>query len=470
MAKGILVIEDEQTLAKNIKRYLERSDYDVRIADSGEEGLEQLERHQPDVVLLDYQLPGINGLEVLQKIRRLDSRIKVILVTAHGNVQVAVDAMKAGAYDYLNKPVALAELELLVSKAVGQERLEGALSYYQQKDAEYGGVEALLGKSKAMVDLKQRLRRILDAEADLSDDAAPAVLVTGETGTGKELVARAIHFDGPRRKAPFVEVNCANVPSHLLESELFGYERGAFTDAKVRKIGLVEAAESGTLFLDEIGDIDLPVQVKLLKLLEDRIIRRLGSVRDRRANIRIIAATNRNLEALIREKSFRSDLYFRLRIASIEVPPLRVRGHDVLLLAEYFLATHGRRYGKQQLRFSSAAEKSLSAYAWPGNVRELRNVIEHAVLLCNGNEIDIDALSLSPGLLTLHGADSNEPTDAFTLPREGVNLEAVERMLIVQALDRVAWNVTRAAELLGLTRDTLRYRIEKFDIQPVVSE
>jgi len=465
MAKAVLVIEDELTLAKNVKRYLERGDYDVRIAESGEEGLDQLEFFQPDVVLLDYQLPGMNGLDVLRKIRSLDPQIKVILITAHGNVQIAVEAIKTGAYDYLNKPVALAELELLVAKAMGQERLEGALSYYQHKEADSAGVAELLGESPPMINLKTRLRRMLDAEAGLSDDAHPAVLITGETGTGKELVARAIHFDGPRRNAPFIEMNCATIPTQLMESELFGYERGAFTDAKGRKVGLAEAAEGGTLFLDEIGDIDQSVQVKLLKLLEDRMVRRLGSIRERKVNIRVIAATNRDLQTLVQENVFRSDLYFRLRIASVDMPPLRDRGDDVSRLAEFFLSSHAARYGKLNLRFSTSAKQALCNYSWPGNVRELRNVIEHTVMLCEGGKIRVEDLSLSPGLAIPYGPADPIGADTFSLPAEGVNLEALERALIVQALNRVNWNVTGAAELLGLSRDTLRYRIEKFAIE-----
>ncbi len=264
-------------------------------------------------------------------------------------------------------------------------------------------------------------------------------------------------------------MNCAAVPAHLMESELFGFERGAFTDAKDRKMGLAEAADDGTLFLDEIGDIDPTAQVKLLKLLEDRIVRRLGSVRDRKVNIRIVAATNRDLDALVQEKTFRSDLYFRLRIANVEMPPLRNRGDDVLMLADHFLSTHAGRYGKQNLRFSAMAKQAFRSYSWPGNVRELRNVIEHAVLLCDGEVIGIDDLSLSPRLAMADGPSSTIGNDAFTLPTEGINLEALERMLIVQALDRVDWNVTRAAELLGLSRDTLRYRIEKFAIERSVN-
>lgn len=468
MSKAILIIEDEVTLAKNVKRYLERADYDVRIAETGEEGLEQMEAHQPDVVLLDYQLPGMTGLDVLARVRRLDSRVKVILMTAHGSVQIAVDAMKTGAYDYLNKPVALAELEMLVAKAFGQERLEGVLSYYQRKEAESGGIEALIGHSKAIDKLKSRIRRMLESEKGLSDDASPAVLITGETGTGKELVARAIHFDGPRRDAPFVEVNCATIPTHLMEAELFGYERGAFTDAKGRKIGLAEAAEGGTLFLDEIGDIDQSLQVKLLKLLEDRVVRRLGSVRDRKVNIRIIAATNRELESLVREKTFRSDLYFRLRIASVQLPPLRHRGDDISMLAEHFLSAHGARYGKNGMQFTDSAHRALCGYSWPGNVRELRNVVEQAILLCDGKTIGVEDLSLSPGLASLSGSGSTMDSDGFTLPESGIDLEALERALIMQALDRTDWNITRSAELLGLSRDTLRYRVEKFAIERTV--
>jgi DNA-binding NtrC family response regulator len=284
MSNAILVIEDEATLAKNIQRYLERAEYEVQSVASGEEGLERFDGFQPDVVLL----------------RAKDARVKVIFMTAHGNVETAVEAMKAGADEYLTKPVALAELRLLVDKAFGQDRLEGALTYYQQKDAQRGGLAAILGESPAIRDLKQNIERMLSVEAGLKGEVPPAVLVTGETGTGKELVARAIHFDGARHDKSFVEINCASLPAQLVEAELFGHERGAFTDAKGRKLGLVEAAHGGTLFLDEIGEIDLEVQVKLLKLLEDRRVRRLGSVRDREVDVRVVAASNRDMETSAR--------------------------------------------------------------------------------------------------------------------------------------------------------------------------
>ena len=295
MPAAILIIEDELTLAKNIATYLIRNGYDACVASSGEEGLVQLETLRPEAVLLDYALPGINGLEVLKRIKSLDPHIPVILMTGHGSELVAVEAMKAGAYDYLIKPVILSELKLRVEKLVGQEKRDEELTYHRRKIAAEGGLDHLIGRSTPMVSLKAAIGQLLEAESGLADAELPAVLITGETGTGKELVARALHFDGVRADEPFVELNCSTIPGDLLEAELFGYERGAFTDAKQRKLGLIEAAGGGTLFLDEIGDIDPRVQVKLLKLLEDKTVRRLGSVREQRANIRIVTATNRDL-------------------------------------------------------------------------------------------------------------------------------------------------------------------------------
>ena len=464
MGNAVLIIEDEVTLAKNIQRYLERAEHDVQVCTSGEEGLARFDSFQPDVVLLDYRLSGVDGLEVLRDIRNRDADVKIIFMTAHGNVQTAVDAMKAGANEFLTKPVALAELKLLVEKAVGQKQLEGTLSYYHGKDARHGGLAAVLGKAPAIEDVKQRVRRMLAVEAGLKDEVPPSVLITGETGTGKELFARAIHFDGARRNNAFVEVNCASLPAQLVEAELFGYERGAFTDAKGRKLGLVEAADGGTLFLDEFGEIGHDVQVKLLRLLEDRRMRRLGSVRDRVVDVRVVAATNRNMEEHVRSGAFRSDLYFRLRVIELNVPPLRERGDDVLLLTDHFLDHHAKRYGKSGLRISKEAKATMRAYSWPGNVRELRNVIENAVLLSEGDLIGPDALSLSPTLAAASGASSARVFPP-PLPIEGIRLEDVERDLVRQALERESWNVTRAARLLGLSRDTLRYRIDKYQLK-----
>jgi len=467
MSAAILIIEDEPTLAKNIATYLTRSGYDASVASSGEDGLVQLETYRPEAVLLDYALPGMHGLDVLKRIKSLDPRIPVILMTGHGSELVAVEAMKAGAVDYLIKPVVLSELKMRLEKLVGQEMREEELTYHRRKLAAEGGLDHLIGRSEAMVDLKTSIRRLLDAESGLADADLPAVLITGETGTGKELVARALHFDGMRRDEPFVELNCSTIPGDLLEAELFGYERGAFTDAKQRKLGLVETASGGTLFLDEIGDVDLRVQVKLLNLLESKTVRRLGSTREQQANVRIVTATNRDLEQAVRDGGFRSDLLFRLRIIHFDLPPLRARGDDVLLLASHYFALQRARYRKPRLRFTADAEREMLRYGWPGNVRELRNVIEQAVIMASGGSIDSAELRLTS---TLAKPRSGEVVADDTAETEddrddgGLNLAEVERDLLVRALAQTRGNVTKAARLLGVTRDTLRYRIEKYDL------
>ena len=468
MPAAILIIEDELTLAKNIATYLKRSGYDASVASTGEDGLAQIETLRPEAVLLDYALPGVNGLEVLKRIKEIDARIPVILMTGHGSELVAVDAMKAGAHDYLIKPVILSELKLRLEKLVGQEKRDEELTYHRRKIAAEGGLDQLIGRSAPMVALKSAIRQLLEAESGLADTELPAVLITGETGTGKELVARALHFDGIRSEKPFVEINCSTIPGDLLEAELFGYERGAFTDAKQRKLGLVEAAGGGTLFLDEIGDADPRVQIKLLKLLEDKTVRRLGGVREQRADVRIVTATNRALEQAVRDGQFRADLLFRLRIVHFDLPPLRARGDDVLVLAAHYLGLQRARYRKPQLRFTAEAERAMLRYTWPGNVRELRNVIEQAVIMATGGTIDAVDLRLT-STLALTGGNDVAANDTADPEEDGdvneLNLAEVERDLLVRALAQTRGNVTQAARLLGVTRDTLRYRIEKYGLE-----
>jgi len=318
-----------------------------------------------------------------------------------------------------------------------------------------------------MQSLKSTVHRVIEGERRIAQANLPAVLISGETGTGKELVARALHFEGARAAGPFVEINCASIPSNLLESELFGHEKGAFTDAKERRTGLVEAADGGTLFLDEIGEIDASLQAKLLKLLEEKTVRRVGAVKERKVNLRIISATNRDLESMVKQGLFRSDLYFRLRIISVQVPSLRMRGADILLLARHFLDVHARQYGKPRLRFSADAEQALLHYFWPGNVRELRNMLEQTVLLASGDLITPAQLALCPGLAP--ASDDTRPcpscgTACLTLPKNGSELAEVERALVVKTLERTGWNVTRSAKLMGLSRDMMRYRIEKMGL------
>ncbi|HEX6828428.1 MAG TPA: sigma-54 dependent transcriptional regulator, partial [Burkholderiales bacterium] len=406
-----------------------------------------------------------------------DPTAKVIMVTGEGGVQVAVDAMKAGAYDYVTKPVVLAELKLLLDKAVGISRMENALTFYRTSQARDSGLDNLMGDSPALTAVKDTVRQILEAEGKMTAGDLPAILITGDTGTGKEVVARALHFDGMRRDGPFVEINCASIPSNLLETELFGHERGAFTDAKDRKTGLVEASEGGTLFLDEIGEVDPAIQAKLLKLLEEKTVRRIGSVRERKVNIRIISATNQDLEQLVRNGRFRSDLYFRLRIISINLPPLRERGEDVLLLARHFLQAHGKRYGKRDLMLTPEAERLLLSHTWPGNVRELKNVLEQTVLLARDRlihpgQIAVPASTPSwrepqPVAEPQSTRDSlpREPAEiAVNFARYGMKLSDVERDLVMKTLEKTDWNVSKAAKLLGLTRDMLRTRIERYGL------
>jgi len=466
VGNSILVVEDDEILADNLRDSLVRNGWDAQVAGTAEEAQKMLRTLHPDIVLTDVRLPGMTGIELIGQVRAVEPDAKVIVMTGDGAVQPAVEAMKAGAYDYLTKPLVLAELKLLIERALGSKRMEKTLSFYESREAQKGGLDALLGTSAPVQAMKSMVRQLLDAEARMAADDLPVVLITGETGTGKELVARALHFDGVRRPGPFVEVNCASIPSHLLEAELFGHEKGAFTDARERRIGLVEAADGGTLFLDEIGEIDLALQSKLLKLLEDRTVRRLGSVKEVKVNLRIISATNRDLEQMVREGKFRSDLYFRLRIIPIRVPPLRERGDDIITLAQHFLALHGRRYGKPDLQFSTEALSVLKSYDWPGNVRELRNMLEQTVLLAAGNLITPNQLAICPGLSGPCDRDFHS-LDAYcmSVPVGGVSVPEVERDLVVKMLDKTGWNVTRSARLLGVTRDMLRYRIEKLGLE-----
>lgn len=449
----LFLIEDEETLAKNIERFLERHGWDVETASNAEDALKRVASVSPDVIVLDFNLPGMDGLATLSILRERDPQARVVMLTGHANIQLAVDAMKAGAAEFLTKPVALADLKHVLDKLVKEGRLREEIAYYHSRDA--GGLDNLIGECPELTALKSRIRSVVRMEP-AEGGAPPSVLITGETGCGKELVARACHQESPRRDNPFIEINCAAIPATLLESELFGHERGAFTDARERKVGLIEAADGGSLFLDEIGEADASIQAKLLKAIENQRIRRIGSVNERRVDIRIIAATNQPLEQRVKEGKFRADLYYRLRVIHLPIPPLRERGGDIALLATRFLGQFARRYNKPALALMPDAIDALSAYPWPGNVRELRNLIEQTVLVAQHQNISADDLAL-PYIAPPAGNDAASGAGSG-------ELAVVEVGLIRDALEKTGWNITKAARILGVSRDTLRYRVDKYGL------
>ena len=448
----IVVVEDEALLGRQIARALAAAGHDVRTASTGAEGLAAVEEVEPDLVLLDLRLPDKSGLDVLEQLRAFDAELPVVLMTAYGSVADAVEAMRRGAADYLQKPLDLDELRLLVDRVVARARRDRELAYLRRRDRALP--EGLVGQDPALLAAFDQVRRIRDA--GLPPGKRPAILIGGETGTGKGMIARALHevLGG----GPFIEVNCTAMPESLVEAELFGHERGSFTDARAERVGLFEAAAGGTLFLDEVGHASLSTQAKLLKAIEEKRVRRLGSSRDRSVDVHVIAATNRDLDAAVAAREFREDLLHRLRVLAVDVPPLRARPDDLALLARHFAAELAQLYGRR-LSLPDEALAELGRYPWPGNVRELRNVMERAVLLAPGDALDA---ALFARLLRPRAAEPE--ADPFRLPEGGVSLESLERDLIRQALERAGGNRTRAAALLGLTRDTLRYRLEKHGI------
>jgi DNA-binding NtrC family response regulator len=464
----VLIVDDERTLARAIKAFLTESGYEAEVAGDAEQALRLLETMKPDVVFTDVRLPGMNGIDLLRRIREFDPAIPVIIMTAHGTIEGAVEAVKLGAFDYLKKPVDLEELRLLADRARENSQLRQELSYYRRRDAaRETPLAGVIGDSPA-------LRAVLDQARQIAAlDETPPVLIIGETGTGKGLVARMIHGASPRSAKPFIEVNCTAIPSTLMEAELFGHERGAFTDAKESRMGLFEAADGGFLFLDEVGDVELNLQGKLLKAVEERTVRRVGGIRDRRIDVRIMAATNRDLERDAQREHFRRDLYFRLAVIILHLPPLRERGNDVLVLAQHYLDRFNAKYGKQVRQIDPRAREQLLAYPWPGNVRELSHVIERAVLWSRGASLDAEHLSLAtpvPVAETAERPAEPAPTPeaaaagAPGFPPNGMDLEGWERAMIEQALRECDGNQTRAAQRLGISRDTLRYRLKKFGL------
>ena len=458
----LLVIEDEYVLAKNIARYFERQGHEVGLAHDGNTGLQMARQNPPDVLIVDFQLPGRDGLEVIRELRRDDEELRIVMITGHGSINLAVEAMKAGSMDLLTKPLSLASLDAVVQRALKERAGRTQLRYYRERENQHASIQSLVGECEAMRQLRDLIQAVAQSEPT-DGSPAPAVLVQGETGTGKELVARACHLASPRGSGPFIEVNCAALPASLMEDELFGHEKGAFTDARARKVGLIEAADGGTLFLDEIGELELTLQAKLLRVLEDLKVRPIGALHDRKVNVRIVAATNRDLASEAEAGRFRSDLVYRLSVFQVRIPPLRERGDDVVLLAQEFLQRLAKRYGRPTLTLDAGAVAALRAYHWPGNVRELRNCMERAVLMQRGPQLGSEDLGLpqtpAPRPAPLPLAAGGEPAAAPT------SLDALERKHLLDALEANHWNVSLTARALQVTRDTLRYRMAKHGLQ-----
>jgi two-component system, NtrC family, response regulator AtoC len=444
----LLIVDDEELVRWSLRERFRRDGYTVVEAGTAAAAIEQV-TGGIDLVLLDYRLPDGDGLTVLRRIKELAPDTPVILMTAFSTVENAVEAMKHGAYHYLNKPFNLDDVAMTVEKALETSRLRREVRAYRSTQSREYSFDSIIGGSAAMLAAKALLVRIANSPAS-------TVLLTGETGTGKDLTAKAIHYHSDRAAKPFVNITCSALPEQLLESELFGHERGAFTDARQQKRGLFETADGGTVFLDEIGEITPGLQAKLLRFLEEKTFKRIGGLADIRVDVRVIAATHRHLEDEVKSGKFREDLFYRLQVMPVKLPALRDRRGDIPLLVDYYVGRYNREFRKRVRGVTPEALGLLEQYRWPGNVRELRNAIERAMLLTDRDRLlpeDFGTLSRSAIAAT------------FRLPAEGVNLDDVERQLVVQALERAGGNQTRAGQFLGINRDQVRYRIEKFGLE-----
>ncbi|RKI15678.1 sigma-54-dependent Fis family transcriptional regulator [Corallococcus sp. AB030] len=435
----ILLVDDEPGVRLGMKGYLTQHGFDVDEATSVAEAQEGFRSHRPDVAVIDYRLPDGTALELLPRLKEMDAAVPLVVLTGHGSIELAVQAVKEGAEQFLTKPLELAVLKVVLERLVAQRRERQRLLADRSR-AVRTQVDPFLGNSLAIRALRDQAERVRESDSP--------VLVTGETGSGKSVLARWLHEGGPRKESPFVDLNCAALSKDLLDSELFGHEKGAFTSAVAAKPGLLEVADRGTLFLDEVGDMDVAVQPKLLKVLEEKRFRRLGDVKDRRVDVRLVAATHQDLQLAAREKRFRSDLYFRISTLILHVPPLRERAEDVPVLASHFLAEMGAHRGSGQVELEPDAERALMAYSWPGNIRELRNVLERAVLLSGTSRLSRSALRFESLLPT------EEPLG------EDLTLEELEHRHIERVLAREGGHVERAATKLGISRSSLYAKLK----------
>ena len=444
----VLVVDDEDLIRWSVGERLRGEGYTILEAATGQAALERF-KEGVDLVLLDYRLPDIDGLAVLREMKKLDADVLVILLTSFVSVETAVEAMKLGAFHFANKPFNLDEISALVARALETTRLRREVRQLRANEARPYGLRAIVGESAAMEALRQMIAKVAASPAS-------TVLLTGESGTGKDLVAKTIHYNSARASRAFMNITCSALPEQLLESELFGHERGAFTDARMQKRGLLESADGGTVFLDEIGEMVPALQAKLLRVLEEKSFKRVGGASDIHVDVRVVAATNRNLDEQVAKGAFRSDLFYRLNVLPIRLPALRDHGEDIPALVNFFIDSFNSEFRKRITGVTPAAAALLKTYGWPGNVRELRNAVERAMLLAEGDRLDgrdFSALKTGPAA-----------GDPFDLPPGGIALEELERSLVVQALRRAGGNQTKAAALLGMNRDQIRYRIEKFGL------
>ena len=450
----VLVVDDEYLIRWTLQKNLEKEGYEVFLAETGEEALDKLQEEAPDLMLLDIKLPGMDGYEVLEKALKIDQGIIPIMITAFDDVDRVVKAMKLGAFDYIAKPFDFSKIYLSIQKALEASQLKREIRHLRREQKSRFGFDSIVAVS-------QEMERVLQISGKIAQSDAATVLIQGESGTGKEVVAHLIHERSKRQEMPFITVNCANFPEQMLENELCGHEKGAFTDAKEVKKGLLEVADGGTLFLDEIGDMNPNLQGKILRLVEQRSFRRIGGIKDIQVDIRIVTATNKDLLTLKAEGQFREDLFYRVNVASIRIPPLRERPDDILPLTKYFVQKYNEEFHKNVQKISKGVEDFLGNYDWPGNVRELKNVIERALILGEGDTLLMEHLPIE---ILGQASKQGGAIEGIRIPPQGISLEKVEEALVKQALKMTNGNQTRAAKLLDISRDALRYRMQKFGI------
>jgi DNA-binding NtrC family response regulator len=456
----ILVVDDERLVRWSLQQKLEQWGYHVSLAEDGTTALGRIQLDNPDLVTLDVKLPDMTGIEVLSELRNRNVHIPVLVITAFGVVDDAVRSLKLGAYDFIEKPINFEKLENAVRNALETRRLRTEVARTQEIQRNEFSVDRIIGVSDHIRDVREMTKKVASSEAS-------TILIQGESGTGKDLVSHAIHYESSRRERPFFAINCAAIPENLMESELFGHEKGAFTDARTLKRGMFEVADGGTLFLDEVSEMTQGMQAKLLRVLEGQSFRRVGGVKNITVDVRVIVASNRNLEEAVRDSKFRQDLYFRLAIIPMHLRPLREHKEDIPPLLEHFIQHYNEKFRKNIQGLTKETDDLLMNYDWPGNIRELKNAIERVMILAEGNRIAAKYLPIrisEGGVMPVPLAEGS-PNGEIRLPSGGMSLYSVEKELIRQALEQARGNKTTAASLLRITRDTLRYKVKKYDLE-----